>query len=314
MAVISSTLEVGEDQVEARPVRVESWFNEYGAARKRRRLERKGIPCMRDWRFTTLTIADRSLSPHDAYLKGKDRLRRFLAQVRELVGHQFRWFWKLEFHHDGYPHWHLAWEHTAKLTEGELTALGDCWGLGRVNTKRIRGDEMQYLFKYAAKSATSASGDLCLGVPEWVLHAKKLIRVVQASRGFYLTPPPPRQSKAPTGAVRKVRSLAEREERAKSMALIVRYNRETGLPEKIRQVVLPVTYDELYRQRLARTHAECKPWVTTRGFVFEKWEAVFIGAGASLEDIASASVAVERGRQHWESWEWFRQAAARLSA
>jgi hypothetical protein len=47
------------------------------------------MPSFQDWRFLTLTLAVRHLSPQEAYEKGKDRLRRFLARFREAIGREF---------------------------------------------------------------------------------------------------------------------------------------------------------------------------------------------------------------------------------
>jgi hypothetical protein len=122
----------------------ESWFTAEGAWLKARRLERSGLPDMTNWRFVTLTVATRSISANDAYERGKDRLRRFLARFRLGVGRSFRWCWKLEFHEDGYAHWHLLIEYTQRIPQEMLPDLESWWGLGRVNVKRVNPDAAEW--------------------------------------------------------------------------------------------------------------------------------------------------------------------------
>jgi hypothetical protein len=90
-----------EPQKELHAYYSESWFTAAGARLKARRLQQAGIPKMKNWRFITLTIATREISPSEAYQRGKARMRRFLARVRKATGRSFRWCWKLEFHEDG---------------------------------------------------------------------------------------------------------------------------------------------------------------------------------------------------------------------
>lgn len=155
----------------------ESWFTAAGARLKARRLQQAGIPHMKNWRFVTLTIASRSISPLEAYQLGKERIRRFLARFRKATGYAFRWCWKLEFHEDGYPHWHMPLEYLKRVPEDMLPLIESWWGLGRINIKRIKGRDLRYVFKYVAKGPDE--------LPEWVSRHKGRIRVFQASRGFY---------------------------------------------------------------------------------------------------------------------------------
>ncbi len=164
---------------ELHPYSSESWWTAAGARKKERRLVRAGLPDFKNWRFVTLTIANRAISPKEAYFKGKDRIRRFLARFRNALGRQFHWCWKLEFHHDegGYPHWHLLIEYTKRIPSEILSEIERWWGLGRTNVRRVNGSDIRYVFKYVTKHAEE--------VPEWVGRHKGRIRVFQASRGFY---------------------------------------------------------------------------------------------------------------------------------
>lgn len=268
---------------------MDTWFTPAGAAAKARRLEKRGLPDMRNWRFTTLTIADRTRTPAEAHAIGSDRVRRFFARLRVMVGHEFKWMWKLEIHEDGYPHWHVLWQHTARLPENLLKEITQAWGLGRCDTRRVVDEKMIYMWKYAAKSIETT--------PDWILHAKKMIRVLQTSRGFFSTPRPVPASPLPAGRERprrEIKSLSERQQIADRKALCVEYCPETGKPFRHFVVFLPKTYVEFLAERHVRTIEDYKdwllhpdntlfaqsekcvarPWLTTRGFMLTDFEAV----------------------------------------
>lgn len=167
---------------ELHPYASESWFTESGARIKARRLQKAGLPDFTNWRFITLTAANRAISPQAAYQTGKDRMRRFLARFRQALGYSFRWCWKLEFHDDGYAHWHLLVDYTKRIPREMLPNLEKWWNLGRVNVRRVKGRDIRYVFKYVSK----APEDL----PQWVLEFEGTMRVFQTSRGFYTAKPP----------------------------------------------------------------------------------------------------------------------------
>ena len=62
-----------------------TWLTQAGVAKKRKAIERKGLPSFRNWRFITLTL-DRDLfedCPLAGYLEAKDHMRRFLHACRK---------------------------------------------------------------------------------------------------------------------------------------------------------------------------------------------------------------------------------------
>src|SRR4051812_48304130 len=61
----------------------ESWWTAEGARLKARRLQDAGLPDFTNWRFITVTVANRKISPLAAYNVGKERMRRFLARIRK---------------------------------------------------------------------------------------------------------------------------------------------------------------------------------------------------------------------------------------
>lgn len=182
------------------------WFSREGVALKRAALERKGIPDMKNWRFFTLTLdPSRFDSETEGYLAGKDRMRRFLAELKNLLGvGNVPWCWKMEFHANGWVHWHLCFCYKRKLTEGQMRVITSIWGLGMVNCKRIVNGTLDYLFKYVSKAVfvrDEGQGHDSPPVPEWFLdylvvpaEGKKAAtfsraRFWQASEGFYTNPP-----------------------------------------------------------------------------------------------------------------------------
>ena len=142
--------------VHVREYQKPSWLTSRGVNRKRKMIEAKGLPSMKNWRFITLTI-DRKLYPDPlvAYLQGVDRLRRFMESCRKanLWKRKVKWAWKFEFQSDGYPHWHLCVGHRYKFTHKQLTKLGELWVMGRTSVQRIEDSAFGYSFKYAFKPA-----------------------------------------------------------------------------------------------------------------------------------------------------------------
>jgi hypothetical protein len=164
--------------MELRHYNPETWFTAEGARLKARRLERMGLPDMTNWRFITLTVADRTSSPEDVYQRGKDRLRRFLANFRAAIGAEFKWCWKLEFHEDGYAHWHLLIEYRKPIPPEMLPEMERWWGLGRTNVKRVKQRDLYYVFKYVSKGPED--------LPPWVESYRGRLRVFQTSKGFFV--------------------------------------------------------------------------------------------------------------------------------
>lgn len=169
----------------------DTWFTCEGARMKANRLKKQGIPDLSNWRFITLTVEDRSRSPMQNYVRGKARLRRFTHKWRSVLGlvpdsfigplnvdqKRLRWFWKLEMHEDGYPHWHILIDYTKRIPLEFFDEVASWWGLGRVNIGRVRSKEMHYVFKYVCKGGES--------IPAWILDFKGRIRCVQASQTFF---------------------------------------------------------------------------------------------------------------------------------
>lgn len=168
---------VEASEPELLPYASESWFTQSGARIKLKRLQQAGLPDFKNWRFFTVTMATRSIGPLEAYERGKDRLRRFLARLRAAFGRPFKWCWKLEFHDDGYAHWHLLVEYKKRIPQEFLPRVESWWGLGRVNVRRVKAKDIRYVFKYVAKGIDE--------VPAWVSNHKGRFRVFQASKCFY---------------------------------------------------------------------------------------------------------------------------------
>lgn len=165
--------------MELRPYAPPSFLSPQGAFAKRRQLERKGFPTkLRGWRFVTLTI-DREdyASGAEAFEAGRRHLRQFIYELRDTYDID-RWCWKLEFHApdehgEVYPHWHLLIDHKARIDKDHVRGA---WRLGRTNIKAVKGETIEYLFKYATKDINQ--------LPDWLLE-KNMVRFFQTSPGFF---------------------------------------------------------------------------------------------------------------------------------
>lgn len=152
-----------------------SWWHPEGRQKMVRRLETRGFPALYGWLFFTLTCdAAKFADETAAFEAGKDRVRRVIYQLRRAGYPIRRYFFKLELHESGYPHWHLGVDCRRYIPNDDVAAA---WGLGFTQTLRVRGHDWRYLFKYVVKG----SGE----IPAWVLDYPGRIRVFQTSSGFF---------------------------------------------------------------------------------------------------------------------------------
>jgi hypothetical protein len=145
-----------------------SWFDEQGALKKLYEIQRKGIPNMLYWRFMTLTYAGRTPGGEkQAFAAMRKRFKKFIKIVRSRYGDKIRWARKLEFHEDGWPHFHLLLEIKHKLEQEEMDWIESAWRLGAVDFQMVGAAKygqgnlengLRYMLKYAFKAQ---------GIPEW---------------------------------------------------------------------------------------------------------------------------------------------------
>ncbi len=209
-----------------RPYYPPSWFHAKGLFKVLARLEPK-LPNVEGSLFLTFTLNPALFEgPSIAFDLSRDRLRRIFYALHRGVkweGKTYRvdapYCVKLEFHANGWPHFHVIFL-TRRFLPGAL--LNELWSYGRTNVQRITNDEFRYLLKYVTKS-----GEL----PEWAKSRRRL-RVFQSSRGFYTTPRETRERKPGTKKrQRRESTLGQRMERWDRTALL-----QTG--EQIEQVRL----------------------------------------------------------------------------
>ncbi len=217
-----------------------NWLTPSGVYKKRRIIERLGMPDVKGRRFITLTLDPDQFGgcPISGYEEGKAQLRRFLeaGRLSGLWARSAYWCWKLEFQKNGWAHWHLIIDRTAKFKSDELSKVASLWSLGRVNVRRISVSKFGYQFKYAFKGVFQDDNqDDGLCVPQWFLDHYKppldgkkassyaRVRFWQTSKGFY-TGKPVRHStiKPQVSSIipRTVRAILE--ERSSSILLIAR--------------------------------------------------------------------------------------------
>lgn len=112
-----------------------------------------------------------------------------------------RFFYVLEFHKSGWPHWHLVVE--SAFIPHEM--IERAWGYGFVSyskkTEFANSDHaVYYLLKYVGKNDS--------GYPEWVLHHPGRIRLVATSRGLVETEK--REKNIGKKNPRKTKTIAQR--------------------------------------------------------------------------------------------------------
>ena len=135
------------------------------------------MPSLKNARFITLTL-DRDCmgDAETGYATGKRQLRQFMYELRKALGvteEEAPHCWKLEFHEDGWPHWHILFLYR-KLLPFEL--VDAAWRLGRTETQRVTKSDLTYLFKYVTKGGEK--------LPLYITEAKQ-IRFWQTSKHFY---------------------------------------------------------------------------------------------------------------------------------
>lgn len=172
------------DDIHVRAYRSADWFTTAGVLRKRRLIERKGLPSFNKWRFITLTLSRDAFSgdPLAGYLAGKAKLRKFMFAARKagLWSETARWCWKLEFQKDGWAHWHLLVERKTKFSQDDFRQIDALWGLGITDTQMVRRDDFLYQFKYAFKPVLSEDAEgHSFAVPAWFadFSATKTVKV-----------------------------------------------------------------------------------------------------------------------------------------
>ena len=109
--------------IHVRRYKAPNWATSEGVAKKRRSIERKGLPGFAGWKFVTLTLdpAKFGNDPLKGYLAGRRKLSKFMHACREagLWSKSAKWCWKLEFQRTGWAQWHLLVEHRPQWHESE---------------------------------------------------------------------------------------------------------------------------------------------------------------------------------------------------
>lgn len=151
----------------------ESWVYHTGAKKRFQALKKKGLPSIKGWKMITLTCnPELFLNAKNGYEIAKKRLRKFMWCLKVHHGiSELRYFWKLEFTAEGWPHWHIALDYRPKL---DVEYIRKRWNLGRTNVVHCSTNH-NYLLKYLVKS-----GEL----PGWVLDYEGTMRFFQSSNIF----------------------------------------------------------------------------------------------------------------------------------
>jgi hypothetical protein len=256
-----------------RPFVPTSWFHPDGVFKVRKKLLPR-IPDVSGMLFLTFTVDPKLYSgPESAFKHASDRIRRVFFRLRKGVtweGKEYRisepYLRKLEFHENGYAHFHVIFL-TRRFLPGEL--VNHLWGIGRTNVKRISNKDFDYLLKYVSKGNS---------LPDWVKDQSRM-RVVQPSRGFYLKLDQLGEVDDDTSGTgkepvkRKQYTIGERIERWKHMGTF-------KVGEKTRSVQMPRHFSEIISEEILsiaeagrylgnrtikiQTRKDLAPWLMTK--------------------------------------------------
>jgi hypothetical protein len=160
-----------------------SWFHPVGIKKVLRRLEPR-LPDVAGKLFLTFTLERETCGgdPEAAFERGRAKLRKVFYALRngvECDGRRYEidapYCVKVEFHQDGWAHFHVIFL-TSRFLPGQL--LNELWSLGRCNVQRIKNKDFRYLLKYVCKGCE---------LPDWIKNRRRL-RVFQSSHGFLKEP------------------------------------------------------------------------------------------------------------------------------
>lgn len=160
-----------------------SWFHPDGARKLGARLaERLCKRMAKGGLFVTLTY-DRTPfgSSAELYREQRDQrhVRRFIHRLESYLGApgclKGRWCRKMEFHKDGWVHWHVVLDWHKFI---DVYALRDLWGHGSVSIAKATRGRCRYVAKYVAKTMDDLPPFL-LGEP------CRSVKIFAVSPGFW---------------------------------------------------------------------------------------------------------------------------------
>ena len=155
-----------------------SWFHPVGIFKVLARFSDR-LPDVNGKLFLTFTLDPKNYADEEAgFEDSRDWLRKLFFELRHGVEHEGKTYTidapyciKVEFHENGWVHYHAIFLTHRFLPKELLAAL---WDRGWVTVQRITNEDFHYLLKYVTKP-----GDL----PDWVKTRKRL-RVFQTTKGF----------------------------------------------------------------------------------------------------------------------------------
>lgn len=252
-----------------RPYNPASWFHPVGIYKVLAKLEPR-LPEVGGKLFLTFTLnPSLFVGPSLAFEAGRARLRRIFHKLRKGVKWEGRKYTinspycvKVEFHENGWAHFHVVFLTRCFLPGALLNAM---WDFGRTNVTRIRQADFHYLLKYVTKGGS---------LPDWV-NKRNRLRIFQSSRGFYkeLDKPSDNKPSKAKGRKRKPTTIGERIEKWSKSALLQQGEEfrhiQLAAPfsELLSDLILPVAMDRRY---LGNGHViindtqQLIPWILTK--------------------------------------------------
>ncbi len=178
--------------LEIQPYTAPNWVTDQGVARKLRLISKNGLPSLMYAKRLTFTV-DRQLFDNelDAMQTMLCQFPKFIRNLKSLYKSEFgrecpEYVMWIEFHSDGWPHFHMDWLRRGSLPlnwirfDGFLSRL---WKLGNVHIKTINRHQDHYAFKYAFKPEGKHDSDfVSYALPRWFLDAKwtELVPVIDS--------------------------------------------------------------------------------------------------------------------------------------
>jgi len=177
-----------------------SWHHPQGVKRILRRLWPR-VPSIGNSLHVTLTFdRNRFADPATAHNKERDKIRKIMDEFRKgkswrgkLYKFDAKYCTKVEFHQDGWAHYHLIILTTEHVP---FELFNELWGNGECNVQRIKQTGFWNLLHYALKS--------CGNYPAWVLEQKQM-HIFHSSPGFLI----PAKAKVKSAIEEGLRELGE---------------------------------------------------------------------------------------------------------
>lgn len=169
------------------------WVTPQGVSRKLRIISKRGLPSLFNAKRLTLTVNRDNFDDEPQALRAMlDQFPKFIRRISNAYQQQFKkefppYVMWIEFHADGWAHFHMDWlcRHRLDLewwcndadyyfskldtSSGSVGLLMRAWELGHVHIKTINRKQDNYAFKYAFKPEGDTDPNQDYSLPSWFM-------------------------------------------------------------------------------------------------------------------------------------------------